>query len=171
MKITKLNIPEVMILEPKVFNDERGFFYESFNQKKFLDVIDRDIRFVQDNHSKSKKGVLRGLHYQIEPFSQAKLVRVIQGEIYDVAIDLRENSDTYGKWVSQFLSSENKYQMWIPEGFAHGFLVMSDEAEVIYKTNNYYSVDHEKTIHWRHNSFNINWPLNHNLILTSKKDS
>jgi dTDP-4-dehydrorhamnose 3,5-epimerase len=148
-------IPDVILLEPKVFHDERGFFFESFNQKEFNHLVGKEINFVQDNHSKSKKGVIRGLHFQSSPMGQGKLVRVIDGEIWDVAVDIRPNSSTYGQWVGEELSSHNKKQLWIPEGFAHGFLVISETAEVVYKTTNYYSQAHEQTIHWKNNEFNI----------------
>ncbi|HCQ3123674.1 TPA: dTDP-4-dehydrorhamnose 3,5-epimerase, partial [Escherichia coli] len=138
MNVIKTEIPDVLIFEPKVFGDERGFFMESFNQRQFEEIVGRKISFVQDNHSKSKKGVLRGLHYQLPPFAQGKLVRCINGEVYDVAVDLRPESINYGKWVGIILSAENKKQLWIPEGFAHGFLVISEFAEFAYKTTNYY---------------------------------
>ncbi|EJW0437551.1 dTDP-4-dehydrorhamnose 3,5-epimerase, partial [Escherichia coli] len=138
MNVIKTEIPDVLIFEPKVFGDERGFFFESFNQKVFEEAVGRKVEFVQDNHSKSSKGVLRGLHFQRPPFEQAKLVRCIVGEVFDVAVDIRVGSDSYGHWVGIILSSENKRQLWIPEGFAHGFLVLSDEAEFVYKTTNYY---------------------------------
>ncbi|HFM0792601.1 TPA: dTDP-4-dehydrorhamnose 3,5-epimerase, partial [Escherichia coli] len=138
MNVIKTEIPDVLILEPKVFGDERGFFMESFNQKVFEEAVGRKVEFVQDNHSKSCKGVLRGLHFQLPPFEQAKLVRCIVGEVFDVAVDIRPNSETFGSWVGVTLSSENKRQLWIPEGFAHGFLTLSDIAEFVYKTNNYY---------------------------------
>ena len=164
-------IPDVILLEPKVFHDERGFFFESFNQKEFNHLVGKEINFVQDNHSKSKKGVIRGLHFQLSPMGQGKLVRVIDGEIWDVAVDIRSNSSSYGCWVGVELSSQNKKQLWIPEGFAHGFLVLSETAEVVYKTTNYYSQAHEKMIHWKNNEFNINWPASNINILTSPKDS
>ena len=129
MKVTSLKIPDVKLIEPDVFEDERGFFYESFNQQKLNEAIGKNIAFVQDNHSKSSKGVLRGLHYQDEPFAQGKLVRVIAGEVFDVAVDIRKNSPTYGQWVSEVLSADNCKQLWIPEGFAHGFLTLSDKTE------------------------------------------
>ncbi|EFH8383927.1 TPA: dTDP-4-dehydrorhamnose 3,5-epimerase, partial [Escherichia coli] len=139
MNVIKTEIPDVLIFEPKVFGDERGFFMESFNQKVFEEAVGRKVEFVQDNHSKSSRGVLRGLHYQKAPYAQAKLVRCVVGEVFDVAVDIRESSKTFGKWVGINLSAENKRQLWIPEGFAHGFLVLSDTAEFVYKTNNYYS--------------------------------
>ena len=171
IKVTKLAIPEVLILEPKVFYDERGYFFESFNDYEFSEAIGRKINFVQDNQSFSKKGVLRGLHYQEMPFAQAKLVRVLQGEVWDIAVDIRKDSTTYGKWVAENLSSENKKQLWIPEGFAHGFYVLSDFAEIIYKVNNYYSKAHEKIIHWENNKFNIKWPVEKSTITISGKDN
>ncbi|HBB2759477.1 TPA: dTDP-4-dehydrorhamnose 3,5-epimerase, partial [Escherichia coli] len=148
MNVIKTEIPDVLIFEPKVFGDERGFFFESFNQKVFEEAVGRKVEFVQDNHSKSSKGVLRGLHFQRPPFEQAKLVRCIVGEVFDVAVDIRVGSDSYGHWVGIILSSENKRQLWIPEGFAHGFLVLSDEAEFVYKTTNYYCPEFEAGISW-----------------------
>ncbi|HDV3963059.1 TPA: dTDP-4-dehydrorhamnose 3,5-epimerase, partial [Escherichia coli] len=130
------------------FSDERGFFFESFNQKIFEEAVGRKVEFVQDNHSKSSKGVLRGLHYQLEPYAQGKLVRCVVGEVFDVAVDIRKSSSTFGKWVGVNLSSENKRQLWIPEGFAHGFLVLSETAEFVYKTTNFYSYPHERSIIW-----------------------
>jgi dTDP-4-dehydrorhamnose 3,5-epimerase len=169
MKLTSLSIPELIVIEPEVFEDERGFFFEAFNQRKFNDFLGRDITFVQDNHSKSKHGVLRGLHYQEAPFEQGKVVRVIAGEVFDVAVDIRKNSPTYGQWVSEILSAANQKQLWIPEGFAHGFYTLSKEAEVLYKTTNYYSKQHEVTIHYLKNSFGIDWP--NTKAFLSKKDS
>ena len=159
MKVTDTKIPDVKIIEPTVFEDERGFFFESFNHKKFEAVIGREVTFVQDNHSKSSKGVLRGLHYQLPPYAQGKLVRVVQGEVFDVAVDIRNSSPTFGQWVAETLSAENKKQLWIPEGFAHGFLTLSKMAEFLYKTTNYYAPDFEKSIHWNDQVFNIAWPL------------
>ncbi|EIE0052933.1 dTDP-4-dehydrorhamnose 3,5-epimerase, partial [Salmonella enterica] len=153
---------------PKVFSDERGFFMESFNQKVFEEAVGRKIEFVQDNHSKSTKGVLRGLHYQVEPYAQGKLVRCIAGEVFDVAVDIRKDSETFGKWVGVNISSENKRQLWIPEGFAHGFLVLSDSADFLYKTSNYYSPIHERGIVWNDPTININWPINIDKILSEK---
>ncbi len=169
MKVTPLNIPDVLLIEPRVFEDERGFFFESFNLKDFKKATGLDVNFVQDNHSKSLIGVLRGLHYQLPPHGQGKLVRVIQGEVFDVAVDLRKSSPTFGKHVSQILSAENKKQIWMPEGFAHGFLTLSDTAEVIYKTSNFYSAKDERCILWNDKSLNINWPENLS-IKTSSKD-
>ena len=171
MRFTPLKIPDVKLIEPEVFSDERGFFYESFNQKQFNDAVGQEVTFVQDNQSKSKRGVLRGLHYQEQPLAQGKLVRVISGEVFDVAVDIRENSATYGQWVAEILSGSNKKQLWIPEGFAHGFLTMTDEAEFLYKTTKFYSKEHERNIHWKNNDFDILWPVVDADIVTSSKDS
>ena len=171
MKVTSLIIPDVKLIEPDVFEDERGFFYESFNQQKFNKAIGENITFVQDNHSKSKKGVLRGLHYQEAPLAQGKLVRVISGEVFDVAVDIRKDSPTYGQWVSETLSAENKKQLWIPEGFAHGFLTLSDYAEVLYKATRHYSKRHEKVISYDCDDFNIIWPEIDIQITLSQKDT
>ena len=141
-----------------MFGDDRGFFYESFNQNKFEEAMGKKINFVQDNHSKSIKGVLRGLHYQLPPKAQGKLVRVTQGEVFDVAVDIRKSSPTFGQWVGEILSSDNNKQMWIPEGFAHGFLTLSDTAEFLYKTTDFYSKDHEQSIIWNDESIGIDWP-------------
>jgi dTDP-4-dehydrorhamnose 3,5-epimerase len=159
MKVTPLAIPDVLLIEPQVFVDERGFFFESFNQERFEKAISHKINFVQDNHSKSVKGALRGLHYQLTPKAQGKLVRVIQGEVFDVAVDLRQSSPTFGKWVSEILTADNKKQLWIPEGFAHGFVTLSDTAEFLYKTTDFYSKDHEEVMRWDDNVININWPI------------
>ena len=169
MKVTSLKIPDVKLIEPDVFEDERGFFYESFNQQKFNEAIGENITFVQDNHSKSSKGVLRGLHYQEAPFAQGKLVRVVVGEVFDVAVDIRKESSTYGQWVSEVLSAENYKQLWIPKGFAHGFLALTDEAEFLYKTTDFYNKESERSIHWKKNDFNIKWPSLESIFL-SKKD-
>ncbi|WP_137580762.1 dTDP-4-dehydrorhamnose 3,5-epimerase, partial [Escherichia coli] len=155
MNVIETEIPDVLIFEPKVFGDERGFFFESFNQKVFEEAVGRKVNFVQDNHSRSVKGVLRGLHFQIKPYSQAKLVRCVKGEVYDVAVDIRPESSTYCKWVGVFLSAQNKKQLWIPEGFAHGFVVVSDEAEFLYKTTNYYMPSAEGCIRWDDPALNI----------------
>ena len=149
-------IPDVLIIEPKVFGDDRGWFFESFNEKEFSDTVGRDITFVQDNHSSSKKGVLRGLHYQMEQ-TQGKLVRVVKGSVYDVAVDLRQSSSTFGRWVGVELSAENKKQLWIPKGFAHGFLVLSDEAEFLYKTTDYWHAASEHCIAWNDPTLSVNW--------------
>ena len=158
MQATQTAIPEVVILEPRVFGDERGFFFESFNEKDFKELIGFAPKFVQDNHSRSSKGVLRGLHYQIKQ-SQGKLVRVVEGEVFDVAVDLRKSSPTFGRWVGVHLSSKNKRQLWVPEGFGHGFLVLSDVAEFLYKTTDYYSPDNERSIRWDDPDISIDWPI------------
>lgn len=168
MKVTPLNIPDVLLIEPEVFGDDRGFFFESFNQNKFETALGHKINFVQDNHSKSVKGVLRGLHYQLPPKVQGKLVRVIQGEVFDVAVDLRQSSPTFGKWVCDILSSDNKKQLWIPEGFAHGFVTLSDTAEFLYKTTDFYSKDHERAIRWDDETIGIDWPMKE--VSLSSKD-
>jgi dTDP-4-dehydrorhamnose 3,5-epimerase len=168
MKATPLNIPDVILIEPKVFGDERGYFYESFNQALFNQAIGYDVQFVQDNHSKSQKGVLRGLHYQLPPKAQGKLVRVIQGEVFDVAVDIRQGSPTFGQWVGEILSAENKRQLWIPEGFAHGFITLSETAEFLYKTTDYYAPEYERCIAWNDPKIGINWPLDQAPILSSK---
>ena len=168
MKVTRSAIPDVLILEPKVFADERGFFLESFNHRTFQEATGLDVTFAQDNHSKSAKNVLRGLHYQIPPRAQGKLVRVMQGEIFDVAIDLRKCSKTFGQWVGEILSAENKRQKWIPIGFAHGFLTLSDTAECLYKTTDYYSPEHEQCIRWDDRSIGIDWPIVSQPLLAAK---
>lgn len=170
MKITATSIADVLIIEPDVFADERGFFFESFNQQKFEQSIGRRVSFVQDNHSKSVRGVLRGLHYQLPPHSQGKLVRVIQGEVYDVAVDIRKDSPTFGQWTSHQLSAENKKQMWIPEGFAHAFLTLSETAELLYKTTDYYAKQCERSIIWNDSILAVDWPYSGE-ILTSAKDT
>ena len=158
MKVISTKIPDVKVIIPDIFEDNRGYFFESFNQKNFNQAIGSKITFVQDNESRSKKGVLRGMHYQKQPFSQSKLIHVNQGEIFDVALDIRINSPSYGEWVSEILSADNKKQLWIPEGFAHGFLALSDEVKVMYKTTHFYSKNHEKTIKYNNKKFNIKWP-------------
>lgn len=167
MKATPLAIPEVVLFEPKVFGDERGFFFESFNQRQFEEAIGLSVHFVQDNHSRSVKGVLRGLHYQIQQ-PQGKLVRVTQGEVFDVAVDLRKESPTFGQWVGVHLSAENKHQLWVPEGFAHGFVVLSDTAEFLYKTTDYYAPAHERCIRWNDPHIGIQWPYAGTPALSSK---
>lgn len=168
MNVIQTSIHEVIIFEPTVFGDDRGFFYESFNQKVFEQATGlKNINFVQDNHSKSAKNVLRGLHYQIEQ-AQGKLVRVCQGEVFDVAVDLRVTSPTFGKWESTLLSAENKRQMWVPPGFAHGFLVLSDTAEFLYKTTDFYAPQHECCLKWDDPSVGIVWPLDGSPILSDK---
>ena len=168
MKVTPLTIPDVLLIEPQVFGDNRGFFFESFNQKKFEEAIGQKINFVQDNHSKSTKGVLRGLHYQLPPKAQGKLVRVIQGEVFDVVVDVRKSSPTFGMWLGEIISADNKKQIWIPEGFAHGFVTLSDTAEFLYKTTDFYSADHEQAIRWDDELIAIDWPLNE--VSLSAKD-
>lgn len=159
MKVIETSIPDVKIIEPAVFGDERGFFMETWNQKKFeQEVSGKPTTFVQDNHSKSKKGILRGLHYQTEN-TQGKLVRVVSGEVFDVAVDIRKDSDTFGQWVGVYLSSENKRQLWVPEGFAHGFYVTSDEAEFVYKCTDFYNPKAEVSIAWNDPKIGIDWPV------------
>ena len=158
MNIIKTKISEVLILEPTVFGDDRGFFMESWNQKAFNEAVGRDVNFVQDNHSRSAKNVLRGLHYQVKQ-PQGKLVRVTLGEVFDVAVDIRKSSPTFGQWVGSILSAENKQQLWVPEGFAHGFVVLSDVAEFLYKTTNYYAPKYECSIRWDDTDLGIHWPL------------
>jgi dTDP-4-dehydrorhamnose 3,5-epimerase len=171
MKIIDTKIPDVKIIEPDVFGDDRGFFMETWNQKEFEEkVTGKKTLFVQDNHSKSKQGILRGLHYQTEN-TQGKLVRVISGEVFDVAVDIRKDSPTFGQWVGEFLSAENKRQLWVPEGFAHGFFVVSDSAEFIYKCTNYYNPQAEKSILWNDPTLNIEWPIQADAVpLLSQKD-
>jgi dTDP-4-dehydrorhamnose 3,5-epimerase len=170
MKVTDTKIPDVKVIEPAVFEDERGFFFESFNHKKFEEAIGHEVTFVQDNHSKSSKGVLRGLHYQLPPHAQGKLVRAVQGEVFDVAVDIRKSSPTYGQWVAETLSAENKKQLWIPEGFAHGFLTLSDTAEFLYKTTDYYAFENERSIRWDDLSINVDW-YSESTPLVSVKDA
>jgi dTDP-4-dehydrorhamnose 3,5-epimerase len=168
MNITPLAIPDVLLIEPKVFGDERGFFYESFNAKIFNAAVGREVQFVQDNHSKSTKNVLRGLHFQRAPMAQGKLVRVVQGEVFDVAVDIRKGSPTYGQWVGEILSAENKKQLWIPEGLAHGFVTLSDTAEFLYKATNYYAPETEGCIIWNDPDLNIDWHLEGEPVLSGK---
>lgn len=170
MEIINSNLPEIKIIQPNVFEDKRGFFYESFNHKYFEEAIGHNVSFVQDNHSKSDKGVLRGLHYQLTPKAQGKLVRVVQGEVFDVAVDIRKSSQTFGKWIGEILSSENKKQLWIPEGFAHGFVTLSDTAEFLYKTTDYYAPVFERSICWNDPTIGIAWPSDLSPIV-SPKDS
>jgi dTDP-4-dehydrorhamnose 3,5-epimerase len=167
MNVIKTDIPAVLIFEPKVFGDARGFFLESFNHRVFQEKTGLNPRFVQDNHSRSGRNVLRGLHYQIRQ-PQAKLVRVVAGEVFDVAVDLRKSSPTFGKWAGATLSAENKRQMWVPEGFAHGFLVLSGSADVLYKTTDYYAPEHERSIAWNDPDIGIQWPLEGQPILAGK---
>ena len=161
------SIPDVWIFEPKVFGDDRGFFYESFNENIFAESTGLRPRFVQDNHSRSEKNVLRGLHYQIQQ-PQGKLVRVTQGAVFDVAVDLRSASPTFGKWVGEVLSDENKKMLWVPEGFAHGFLVLSESAEFLYKTTNFYTPEHERCIIWNDLTLNVEWPIAQKPSLSTK---
>lgn len=168
IEIIKTDLPAVLLIRPRVFEDERGFFFESFNKRDWFEATGIDCEFVQDNHSRSRKGVLRGLHYQLPPTPQGKLVRVLSGEIFDVAVDIRRNSPHFGKWVGHRLSAENKLQLWVPEGFAHGFLVLSETAEVHYKATNYYSPASERSIAWNDPSLAINWPLEEVPALSDK---
>lgn len=168
MTITRLSIPDVILFEPRVFKDNRGLFFESFNHQSFEEVTGKSVNFVQDNHSESIKGVVRGLHYQLSPKAQGKLVRVVRGEVFDVAVDIRKGSPTYGQWVGEFLSAENKKQIWIPEGFAHGFMTLTGRAEFLYKTTNYYSQEHERSIRWDDPEIAIEWPESVEPILSLK---
>jgi len=167
MEMTPLALPEVLVLEPRVFADARGFFFESYNHRRFETAIGRNVRFVQDNHSCSLHNVLRGLHYQISQ-PQGKLVRVVRGEVFDVAVDIRKSSPTFGQWVGEVLSAANKRQLWIPEGFAHGFLVLSESAEFLYKTTDYYAPQFERTILWNDPSLAIRWPVEGEPLLSEK---
>lgn len=167
MNATPLAIPEVILFEPKVFGDDRGFFFESFNQARFDAAVGYSVNFVQDNHSRSARNVLRGLHYQIRQ-PQGKLVRVTQGEVFDVAVDLRRSSPTFGKWVGAILSAENKKQLWVPEGFGHGFVVLSESAEFLYKTTDFYAPEHERCIIWNDPDLGIEWPVEDEPILSGK---
>ena len=167
MRGTPTAIPDVLILEPKVFGDDRGFFYESYNQQAFQAATGLDVTFVQDNHSKSARNVLRGLHYQVEQ-PQGKLVRVVQGEVFDVAVDIRKGSKTFGLWVGQILSAENKKQLWVPPGLAHGFVVLSETAEFLYKTTDYYAPSHERCIAWNDPDLAIDWQMQGEPLLSAK---
>ena len=169
MKVTLTALPEVLIIEPKVFGDQRGFFFESFNQKAFNDATGLDAKFVQDNHSRSTKGVLRGLHYQIQQ-PQGKLVRVVRGSVFDVAVDIRKSSPHFGRWVGVELSEENHRQLWVPPGFAHGFLVTSDIADFLYKTTDYYAPEFERCLAWNDPGVGVEWPLAGNAPQVSVKD-
>ena len=171
MKITRLDIPDIYLLDPKVFEDNRGFFYESFNLKTFHAATGTSVDFVQDNHSRSAKSVIRGLHYQLAPKGQGKIVRVVKGSIFDVAVDIRAESPTSGKWVGVTLSAENKKQIWIPEGFAHGFMSLEDDTEVIYKTTEYYSPEHECSIRWNDSYVAVDWPDGDYCISEKDKDA
>lgn len=167
MNVTPLAIPDVLLLQPRVFGDERGFFFESFNQRRFEEAVGKPVNFVQDNHSRSVRNVLRGLHYQIKQ-PQGKLVRVVAGEVFDVAVDIRKNSPTFGKWVGAILSAENKHQLWIPEGFAHGFVVLSESAEFLYKTTDYWAPEHERSLLWNDASVGIEWPFEGEPLVSAK---
>ena len=170
MKINACSVPDVLLIEPRVFGDDRGYFYESFNQRAFNDATGLSLTFVQDNHSKSARNVLRGLHYQIQQ-PQGKLVRVVAGEVFDVAVDFRRSSPTFGKWVGEILSEKNKRQLWVPPGFGHGFVVLSETAEFLYKTTDYYAPEHERCVVWNDPTLVIEWPLSGAVPLLSGKDS
>ena len=170
MQVQPLAIPEVLLLTPKVFGDERGFFFESFNARAFREATGLSLDFVQDNHSRSVRHVLRGLHYQVEQ-AQGKLVRVVQGEVFDVAVYIRRSSPTFGQWVGARLSAENKQQLWVPPGFAHGFLTLSESAEFLYKTTDYYAPAHERCIAWNDPEIGVAWPLEGNTPQVSAKDA
>lgn len=167
MQAIPLSIPDVILFEPKVFGDERGFFFESFNQRQFETMVGKTVHFVQDNHSRSAQNVLRGLHYQIQ-YPQGKLVRVVQGEVFDVAVDIRQSSPTFGQWVSQILSAENKKQLWIPAGFAHGFVTISPYAEFLYKTTDYWMPAFERCIRWDDPKIGIDWPMTATPLVSEK---
>ncbi|MCG5514003.1 dTDP-4-dehydrorhamnose 3,5-epimerase [Ectothiorhodospira shaposhnikovii] len=168
MEAKRLAIPEVVLLTPRVFGDERGFFYESFNARAFEAAVGVQAEFVQDNHSRSAKGVLRGLHYQLPPHAQGKLVRVVQGEVFDVAVDVRRSSPTFGQWVGAVLSAQNRRQLWIPPGFAHGFLTLSEVAEFLYKTTDFYAPECERCIAWNDADIGIAWPFEGDPVLSGK---
>jgi len=167
MKVTPLDIGDILLIEPSVYGDDRGFFFESFHQARFNAAAGREIAFVQDNHSKSAKGVLRGLHYQIN-HPQGKLVRVVEGEVFDVAVDMRRSSSTFGKWIGEILSADNKRQLWIPPGFAHGFLVLSETAQFLYKTTDFYAPESERAVLWNDAVLNIRWPTASEPVLSPK---
>jgi dTDP-4-dehydrorhamnose 3,5-epimerase len=169
MRVIPTAIPDVLIIEPKVFGDARGFFFESFNQRAFNEATGLNVQFVQDNHSRSARGVLRGLHYQIE-HAQGKLVRVVQGAVFDVAVDIRKSSPTFGKWVGVELSADNYRQLWVPAGFAHGFLVLSESADFLYKTTDYYHPEHERSIRWDDPTLAIDWPLEGKPVVSAKDE-
>lgn len=170
MNVTATDLPEVLLLEPKVFGDSRGWFFESFNERRFAELVGKDVHFVQDNHSLSARGVLRGIHFQTEEMAQGKLVRVTRGEVFDVAVDLRLGSPDFGLWTSAVLSAENKRQLWVPRGFGHAFLVTSEFAEVQYKVDEYWSPEHERSLRWDDPDLAIQWPEAGSLSL-SEKDS
>ncbi|MBU9163368.1 dTDP-4-dehydrorhamnose 3,5-epimerase [Burkholderia multivorans] len=165
--VTATALPEVKIIEPKVFGDARGYFYESFNGREFAEQVEPGVQFVQDNHSRSAKGVLRGLHYQIQ-HAQGKLVRVVEGEVFDVAVDIRRSSPNFGKWVGVTLSADNHRQLWVPPGFAHGFVVLSEAAQFLYKTTDYWYPEHERSIVWNDPDIGIEWPIDFEPLLAAK---
>jgi dTDP-4-dehydrorhamnose 3,5-epimerase len=167
IQVITTSLPEVKIIEPKVFGDARGFFFESFNAREFAERVQADVEFVQDNHSRSAKGVLRGLHYQIQ-HAQGKLVRVVEGEVFDVAVDVRKSSPNFGKWVGVTLSAENHRQLWVPPGFAHGFVVLSESAQFLYKTTDYWFPEYERSIVWNDLEIGIEWPIDFEPILAAK---
>jgi dTDP-4-dehydrorhamnose 3,5-epimerase len=167
IQVTATALPEVKIIEPKVFGDARGYFYESFNAREFAEHVESGVEFVQDNHSRSAKGVLRGLHYQIQ-HAQGKLVRVVEGEVFDVAVDIRKSSPNFGKWVGVHLSAENHRQLWVPPGFAHGFVVLSESAQFLYKTTDYWYQAHERSIVWNDPAIGIEWPIDFEPLLAAK---
>lgn len=167
MIVTSTAIPDVLVIEPKVFGDDRGFFFESFNHAKFEAALGKEVKFVQDNHSKSAENVLRGMHYQIQQ-PQGKLVRVVEGVVFDVAVDIRKSSPTFGQWIGEILSADNKKQLWIPEGFAHGFVVLSKTAEFLYKTTDYYASEFERCLAWNDKDIDIKWPINGAALLSGK---
>jgi len=167
IQVTATAMPEVKIIEPRVFGDARGFFYESFNAQEFAEGVEAGVEFVQDNHSRSAKGVLRGLHYQIQ-HAQGKLVRVVEGEVFDVAVDIRKSSPNFGKWVGVILSEENHRQLWVPPGFAHGFVVLSESAQFLYKTTDYWFPEHERSIVWNDHDIGIRWPIDFEPLLAAK---
>jgi dTDP-4-dehydrorhamnose 3,5-epimerase len=167
IKVTDTELPEVKVIEPQVFGDDRGFFFESFNGREFSQAIGREVEFVQDNHSRSKQNVLRGLHYQIQ-HPQGKLVRVVEGEVFDVAVDIRKSSSSFGKWVGVHLSADNKRQLWVPEGFAHGFVVLSESAQFLYKTTDYWYQAHERSVLWNDADIGITWPFTGEPLLAAK---
>jgi dTDP-4-dehydrorhamnose 3,5-epimerase len=171
MIVTETAIPDVLVIEPNVFEDDRGFFYESFNSDAFNKATGLNVSFVQDNHSCSVKGVLRGLHYQLSPKAQGKLVRVVQGEVFDVAVDIRKGSPTFGDWVGEVISAENKKQLWVPEGFAHGFLTLTDTAEFVYKVTDYYAKEYERCIKWDDPDIAIDWKIGDKPILARKDEN
>lgn len=170
METELTSLPGVMVVRPRIFKDERGFFLEAWNQREFDEAVGREVRFVQDNHSRSKRGVLRGLHYQLAPAAQAKLVTVLQGKIFDVAVDVRPDSETFGRWIGEELCGDQRSSLWIPEGFAHGFYVLSETADVLYKTTSFYSPDHERCILWNDIELSIGWPLAGEAPVVSAKD-